>query len=65
MAILTQEEAGSTYDLMEEPHVRVEHEEHSDLQALAEKCDPKAIDFTHIWHCRDRDPPLLGSPLKA
>ena len=43
----------------------VEHEEHSDLLALAERSDPEVFDSAPILHYRDRELPLLESPLKA
>ena len=45
--------------------MRVEHEEHSDLQALAERYDLEVFDFEQILHYRDHESSLLESPMKA
>jgi hypothetical protein len=49
---------------MEEPRVMVEHEEHSGLQAFADRYDPEVFDYAHFYY-GDHEPLLLESPLKA
>ena len=55
---------GGTIDWMEGPRVKVEHEKHSNLQALTKKYDLKVFYFAHILHYRDHEMPLLETPLK-
>jgi hypothetical protein len=63
MAVRTHEDGSSTYGLMEEFLVVIEHEGHSDLQGLDKRHGLE--NYTHSLHLGDHEPLLLGSPLTA
>jgi hypothetical protein len=65
MVVRTHEDVSSTYGLMEELLVMIEHEGHSNLQGLDERYGLETFDYTHSLHLGDHEPLLLGSPLMA
>ena len=46
------------HELMEEPHVRIEHEEHSDLQVFEERIDMEDAGQAFVLHYEDHEPPV-------
>ena len=50
--------SSGTIDVMEEPHVRLENEEHSNLQVLEEKIVMEDVGKTLFLHQEDHELPL-------